>query len=155
MANKYTATPIPPKSDLERLYFSDFKTQTEIGEIYGVSQKVVFAWSRKVGIKSRIAFKRNQRGSNNGSWKGDDVTYSALHYRVQSLRGKANCCKACGRNDSNISYDWANISGNYHDVNDYEMLCRSCHFKKDGHKNNLPNRKSPANTNKRKLIDGK
>ena len=49
--------PVPPKEDLENLYYGDFRSQKEIGEVYGVSQKVVFSWFRKLGIKSRIPYK--------------------------------------------------------------------------------------------------
>lgn len=67
----------------------------------------------------------------------------------------ANKCEKCGTNEPNKTYDWANLTGNYDDVNDYKMMCRSCHFKMDGHRNNLPNRIDTKNTNKRKLINGK
>lgn len=156
MANKYTAKPAPPKEDLERLYYKDNKTQTEIAVVYGVTQKMVFGWFRRLGIKSRVAAKRNQRGQNNSSWKGDKATYAAYHYRVKSSRGKADHCEVCGRSDNQVKYDWANLSGRYDDIDDYMMMCRPCHFKRDGHRNNLPNRRvAPKNVNKRKLIDGK
>lgn len=155
MANKYTKTPNPPKKDLESLYFIEFKSQLEISKIYNVSQKIVWRWFRDLKIKSRKPYKRFQRGENNHNWKGDKASYSAFHYRVYSLRGKANMCEECGRDDDKIVYDWANITGNYNNVYDYKMLCRSCHFKLDGHKNNLPNSKNPKLTNKRKLLNGK
>lgn len=155
MGNKYTFIPVPEKSELEELYHVQYKSQVEIGVIYNATQKVVFGWFRKLGIVSRMAFKRNQYRQNNSSWKGDNVTYAAYHYRVKSARGKANMCENCGRNDSVIKYDWANISEKFNDVNDYKMMCRSCHFKMDGHRNNFPNRKFPPNINKRKALDAK
>jgi hypothetical protein len=155
MANKYTALKIPKKEELERLYFECLMNQKEIGEQFHTTQKVVFSWFKKLGIKSRIAKKRNQNGNNNHSWKGEKATYAAFHYRVYSARGKANHCEICGRNDNKIKYDWANISGKYYDVNDYKMMCRSCHFKMDGHKKNFPNNNHKPNINIRKLIDGK
>ena len=155
MANKYTRTPIPPKEDLEQLYHVELKTQIEIGNHFGVSQKVVFGWFRYLGIKSRVAFKRDQSGKNNSSWKGDNATYAAMYYRVQSQRGKAAKCEECGRSDDGMTYDWANQTGNYNDVTDYKEMCRSCHFKKDGHKKNFPNNDLVPNVNKRKIIDGK
>lgn len=146
---------MPPKDDLEKLYFIDFKSQKEVGEVFGTTQKVVYTWFKKHGIKSRIPYKRNQRKENNSSWKGSNVTYAALHYRVSSEKGKADKCSVCGRSDNAICYDWANVTGNYLEINDYVMMCRSCHFKHDGHKANFQNNNHPKLINKRKLIDGK
>jgi len=148
MGNKYVFLPIPPKEDLESLYYGDFRSQKEIGEVYGVSQKVVFSWFRKLEIKSRIPYKRNQEGENNSSWKGDDVTYSAFHYRVISLKGRPKKCEVCGVEDENKTYDWACI-GDYKNINDYKRMCRSCHWKHDKIANNFPNHsEKPNNSSK-------
>ncbi len=155
MANKYTALKVPDKGRLEKLYHENFMTQVEIGAIFNTTQKVVYSWFKKLGIKSRVPYKRNQSRDNNDSWKAGKVTYAAYHYRVQSARGKANHCEECHRYDDNIKYDWANITGDYADVNDYRQLCRSCHFKRDGHKKNFPNNSLTPNVNQRKIIDGK
>ena len=128
MANQYTATPIP--SDLEQLYQSGM-TQTEIAKRYGVSQKVVWKWMQRAGLQARVAAKRDQRGERNTAWKGDEATYAAFHYRVQSARGSEKRCEACGTTDPNKSYDWANLTGNYADISDYRRLCRSCHWTLD------------------------
>ena len=130
MANKYTATPVPPKQDLESLYFGDFRTQIEIGNIYGVTQKVVFSWFKKHGIKSRIPYKRNQVKENNSSWKGDNATYAAFHYRVEKERGKPHFCEACGTMDLK-RYEWCNLTGKYEDIMDYARMCIPCHRKYD------------------------
>lgn len=151
MANKYTKTAIPPKDELENLYHTEQKTQSEIGVLYNVSQKVVWRWFRDIKIKSRIPFKRNQQRENNSSWKGDNVTYAALHYRVQSAMGKANKCEDCGKTEGVI--EWANQSGDYHNTNDYKMMCRSYHHIFDGHINNFLNKRKRPLINKRKLID--
>lgn len=143
MANKYTALPMPPKKDLENLYFKDFKSQKEIGEIYNTTQKVVFSWFKKYGIKSRVPYKRNQRKENNSSWKGNDVTYSAFHYRVESERGKPHFCEACGVM-SGVIFEWCNLTGKYEDVMDYARFCRSCHRKYD--KNRLNSSKHVKRT---------
>jgi hypothetical protein len=148
MANKYTALPIPPKEDLEKLYFDNMLSQVEIGHKYNTTQKVVFAWFKKLGIKSRVAYKRNQYGENNSSWKGDNVTYSALHYRVYSSKGKPKKCEVCGTKDQEKNYDWACV-GDYKKIEDYVRMCRSCHFKHDKIANNFPNhKKEKSNRNK-------
>ena len=151
MANKYTALKVPPKTDLESLYFDDFKTQKEIGIIYGTTQKVVYSWFRKLGIQSRVPYKRFQSGPNNDSWRGDNATYAALHYRVQSQRGKADHCEVCGTSDSGKRYEWANMTNNYSDLNDYMRMCCSCHKKHDKIGQNFRIKR----INKRKLIDAK
>ena len=116
MANKYTAYPSPPKSELEYLY--------------GKTQKMVFVWFRKYNIKSRIAAKRNQEGEKNHSWKGDNATYAALHYRVISARGKPNKCENCKTTKAK-RFEWANLTGKYDDIYDYTRMCVSCHRKYD------------------------
>ncbi len=136
MANKYTKTPSPPKPVLEMLYHGKMMTQLEIGKYFGVSQKIVWRWFRDHKIKSRIPYKRNQKGFNNDNWKGDEATYSALHYRVESSRGKPNFCTACGAIDKSKIYEWCNLTGNYSNVNDYARMCRKCHRKYD---KNRPN----------------
>ncbi len=155
MANTYSKTQNPSKEILTDLYFTQNKTQIEIAVLFSTTQKVVWRWFKDLGIKSRVAAKRNQSRENNSSWKGDNVTYEAFHYRVQAAKGKANHCDECGRSDDGIVYDWANMTGRFDYVDDYKQMCRSCHFKKDGHRNNLPNRIAPKNINKRKLINGK
>jgi len=117
------------------LYFGDYRTQKEIGEVYGVSQKVIFSWFKKYRIQSRIPYKRNQIKENNSSWKGNDVTYSAFHYRVESERGKPHFCEACGIMEGTI-FEWCNLTGKYEDIMDYARFCRKCHRKYD---KNRPN----------------
>lgn len=126
MANKYTAMTVPPKAELEHLYNDEFMTQKEIGAHYGTTQKVVYSWFKKLGIKARIAYKRNQIGVNNHSWKGDKATYAALHYRVESSRGKPHYCEVCGTMEAK-RYEWANLTGRYSDIMDYARMCVSCH----------------------------
>jgi hypothetical protein len=151
MANKYTALKIPPKEDLESLYFGDFRTQKEIGEVYGTTQKVVFSWFRKHNIKSRIPYKRDQRREKNSFWKGEKATYAAYHYRVKSIRGKACFCENCGEADPSIRYEWANMTGKYADINDYKSMCCSCHKIYDRIGQNFRIKR----INKRQLVDGK
>ena len=100
MANKYTALPTPPKKELEYLYHKKKMSQVEVGKNYRTTQKVVFSWFVKLGIKSRVPKKRNQIRENNSSWKGDKATYAAFHYRVESLRGKPMQCSVCGSQDT-------------------------------------------------------
>lgn len=68
------------------------------------------------------------KGDKHWNYKGDDAGYSAFHLRVQSERGVASLCSRC---KSASFVEWANLTGKYEDVNDYEQLCRKCHHKFD------------------------
>lgn len=135
MANKYTAHPVPMKSILEELYHAKNMTQAEIAKELNVSQKMVFSWFKKLKIKTRIPFKRNQKRENNASWRGDKATYSAFHYRVEATRGKPTICTVCGAIDKSV-YEWANLTGHYEDINDYARMCRKCHRAYDKNRKN-------------------
>lgn len=150
MANKYTALKIPEKKILEELYHVKYMTQKEIGVYFNTTQKVVHSWFKKLEIKSRVPYKRNQYGENNSSWKGPNATYAAFHYRVESKRGKPHFCEACGDMDSK-RYEWANLTGKYDDVMDYSRMCVSCHRKYDS-KRRLLNNKKTINVERKKQI---
>jgi len=73
-------------------------------------------------------------GEQNGMWKGDKVSYGALHNWIKSHKTKPKLCECC---KNKISFDIANIGGKYkRDLNDWEWLCRRCHMIKDGRINN-------------------
>lgn len=85
---------------------------------------------------------------NNGMWKGDKVSYGALHDYVKYHLPKPEKCQNCG---AKKKLDLANKSGEYkRNLSDWEWLCRLCHMIKDGRVNNLPNynrgRKLPERT---------
>lgn len=70
-------------------------------------------------------------GANHHNYKGDNVSYSGLHYWVSSRLGKPSKCEKCGTTDS-PRYEWANRSGKYlRELNDWERLCKKCHNNKD------------------------
>lgn len=63
------------------------------------------------------------------AWRGDGAGYKAAHDRVYRIRGKAaSCVWGCqaGR------YDWANLTGDLLNPDDYAPMCRSCHRRYDG-----------------------
>lgn len=61
---------------------------------------------------------------------GKILTKVGYHERVYQARGMAATCEHCHTTTAK-RYEWANISGNYADVNDYISLCPLCHFKFD------------------------
>lgn len=68
-------------------------------------------------------------GDKNGSWKGEDVGYRAIHYWVVQRLGKAKRCSKDILHKS-TRYHWANISHEYkRDLNDWIELCPSCNCK--------------------------
>ena len=60
-------------------------------------------------------------------WAGDRAGYQALHLRVEVARGKPSGCQRCGCEEPSARYEWANLTGNYTDINDYERMCVPCH----------------------------
>lgn len=117
------------KSEIENLYYNSFKTQDEIGNIFQVSQKVIWRFMKRHGIKARIPAKRDQRGEKNSSWKGNNVSYKAFHQRVRSVRGNPTECIKCNTTEGRL--EWASISKQYHDLNDYQAMCVPCHRNHD------------------------
>lgn len=111
---------------MRSLYAAGY-TQAEVGAFLGLSVKAVQGVFRRNGITPRPAIKRDQRGPKNALWKGDQAGYKALHLRVYAERGKASTCSVCGRSDTEATYDWANLTGNYADTKDYAAMCRKCH----------------------------
>ena len=66
----------------------------------------------------------------NGSPPADPV-YHKAHRAVEKARGAAKECSRCGPTDPDKFYEWANLTGNYADVTDYERMCRTCHRRYD------------------------
>ena len=76
-------------------------------------------------------------GSNYPLWRGADGGYRAMHSRVERERGKAaelGCVfsQVHDRHPHDLAIEWANLTGNYGDVNDYAAMCKRCHIGFDG-----------------------
>lgn len=85
---------------------------------------------KEIRIGSTRCRSCNSKGELSEMWKGDDARLPAIHCWVRSRKPKPKLCECC---NTNVPYDLANISGEYHrDVNDFEWLCRKCHMRKDG-----------------------
>jgi adenylosuccinate lyase len=119
-----------------RQLYSAGHTQDEVGALLGISQKVIWKLMLRHQITARIAAKRNQYGARNTMWKGDTATYAAFHLRVQQQRGTPSVCGQCGTTKS-PRFEWASLTKNYADVQDYVRLCCSCHHRFDGTVRNL------------------
>lgn len=112
------------------------KTQTEIALIFNTTQKVIWSRLKEINYICRIPKNTHQNGEKNKLWKGNKAGYAALHYRVTKARGKPNKCEICG-NIYAKSFEWANLNGNFEDINDYKRMCGSCHAKFDNKIKNI------------------
>jgi hypothetical protein len=77
-----------------------------------------------------------KKGSDSPNWSGDSVSYGGAHDRVRDNRGTPRLCSMCSTTTAKF-FDWANVSGEYHNIHDYIRLCRSCHSKFDVYKYRL------------------
>lgn len=73
MSNKYTYSAPYTEKELFDLYVNNGHSQTEIANMFGVSQHKVLKDMRKMGIQARKSKRRNQYGENNSSWKGGRI----------------------------------------------------------------------------------
>ena len=68
----------------------------------------------------------------NPAWKDDDVSYKGLHKWIRRHLPKPEWCQICG---ITTPIELANISGKYlRNLNDWQWLCKKCHFTFDSHK---------------------
>jgi hypothetical protein len=92
-------------------------------------------WNNRIR-RALIGHTNTPRAENNCLWKGNNAGYYAFHKRVQLKRGKPFYCEICGKKNKNAIYEWANLTGNYSDVNDYKRMCKHCHVKYDNERRN-------------------
>lgn len=103
--------------------------------------EVVNSRKDKAFFCSRKCCHEHKRGTipyNKGVFKSN--TYGAHHDKVRKLRGKPSKCEICGTTEAK-RFEWANITGNYEDINDYKRMCKSCHNRHDGVINNITKKK--------------
>jgi hypothetical protein len=79
---------------------------------------------------------KSKLGKKNGIWKGDNARTDTIHQWLSRNFGKANCCKNlnCAYPQNKVKrWDYALIHGKKysHNINNFIMLCRSCHIKYD------------------------
>ena len=84
--------------------------------------------------KCRWKSLEGKKAWNNGIFEAN--SYGANHYKVRKLRGNINKCEECGTTTAK-KYDWANLTGDYGNINDYKRLCVSCHNKLDNKIRNI------------------
>lgn len=119
--------PVCDEPTLRRMYVEENMTISEIAAALDTSVGRVFSTLKKCGIPRRKPTSRKNLGAKHGSWKGESAGYTALHDRVKRARGTPSECKRCGVTDPSMVYEWANLTGDYGSVNDYERMCVKCH----------------------------
>lgn len=125
LACKAAAQTVAFDADRAIALYDSGMTQADVAAAMGLTPKIIQNLFKRRRKTARKAARRPFSLSGKHYWSGDDVTYSALHYRVESERGKPSLCSRCGKTKGR--FEWANLTGNYTDINDYERLCRSCH----------------------------
>ena len=122
----------PPRlvAEVSRLYGAGW-TQIEIAAALGLTQRIVQRLMARHGLPSRVAAKRDQADPANHMWAGAEAGYQAMHLRVKAARGKPLSCSRCSADRPDRRYEWANLTGRYEDVTDYERMCLPCHRRYD------------------------
>lgn len=108
--------------------------EAQTGKTYSAKSKAkmsqshqgVRPWRKGVPIPS-------MRGDNHPKWKGDDVSYGALHSWVARHLGKPSTCEHCEKTElKGQSIHWANKSHEYkRELDDWLRLCVACHSEYD------------------------
>jgi hypothetical protein len=142
---KSAAYRTPIDEDKLRQLYEGGMTQRECADALGVGHKVVVNAIKRLGITARKAAKRDQWGEKNHIWKGDQASYGPLHRRLYRVFGQPQKCDVCGTCDHQKSYDWANLTGDYANPQDYKRMCRSCHWKHDKKHTNFKGAKGGPN----------
>lgn len=131
-------------------------SQAEIGVAFGLKQPMVCRLLKSIpDYIPRSRAKRNQKGDSHPLWAGENVAYKAAHQRVERYRGKPqNCevCLDCSPATAKGKYEWCNLTGKYHDINDYRRMCRKCHRSFDQSRRE-PKYCVPSEINNRKCKD--
>lgn len=117
-------------------------TKQEVADSLGITRKIVENTFKRNGLKFRRAIKRDQAGPKNHLWAGNNPSYGAAHKRLVRKFGNPKKCDFCGTTDESKKYDWANLTGDYSNINDFRRLCRSCHWKHDQTRLNFTRGKS-------------
>ena len=105
-------------------------------------------WAKRKFCSNKCSGKYNSnRGTGHRLWKGDEVSYSALHHWLRREYGHPKTCEMCGivpignTKDGRSKMHWANVSGEYkRERSDWMALCTRCHFHNDFLVKNLVSR---------------
>ncbi len=131
-AQRKRRTIVVDLKEMQRLYESGLSMKA-VGEKLGLSSQSVCNRIRALGATSRKCGTTGHHWANeHHNWKGNSAGYVAFHARLNRIFGKLKSCSVCGsKDDPNTIYEWANLTGKYHDLHDYKRMCRKCHRRYD------------------------
>ncbi len=125
-------------------YFEIEKSIQELSSILNRSEMSIRMKARDLGLKRKIKtktrgwklseqtkqkHKEHQLKDKNSNWKGNRVSYNALHQFIARYKPKPKLCEFCGKEKK---LELASIDGKYtRNVNHYKWLCRGCHTELD------------------------
>ena len=133
--------------EMARSMYLSGMTVAEMRQVFPKGYRVQTILERYLPER-RTPAKRDQRGEKNTSWKGDDVTYGGVHFRLASMNGPAGShqCADCGEWADEWSYNGGcpdekrdPDSGCPYstDPDRYAPRCHSCHTALDRKRNVL------------------
>ena len=85
----------------------------------------------------RTSWNKGLKGYHSGEkspmWKGDDAGYSAIHSWIKRKYGKAYRCENGSCLERSLAYEWSLLRGKNYErkIENFWMLCMSCHRKYD------------------------
>lgn len=85
------------------------------------------------GCWAPVRKRKNQTGELHHRWKGEDVSYHALHVWLRNNKTKTGRCSKC---DAERYTEWGNVSKDRkrsRNLDDYIEICKPCHMEMDGH----------------------
>lgn len=108
-----------------------FLPKTELAKKYHLPFDIFNYALKRWKLRSPHRGNAGKRGAESARWKGNNVCYYQFHLRVKRLYGTPKQCNVCFTTDLSKTYDWANLTGHYGDINDFKRMCRSCHTRYD------------------------
>lgn len=113
------AAPTPDQVEAIRSGYAAGRSTYQLAADLGRSGSWVRAVMRQEGIA------RRRPGEQPGR-RASVVGYDAQHWRVEQLYGTPKECWICGTTEDR-RYEWANLTGNYNDPDDFSRMCVPCH----------------------------
>jgi len=126
---KLGTKPIPYKRSNPNIRIECKTCSTKFEVVFSRKDKAKYC-----SFKCRFIGQKGKALPTKGLFKA--TSYGACHYKVRKLRGTPSLCEVCGTTTAK-KFEWANLTGNYADINDYKRMCASCHDKFDGVIKNL------------------
>ena len=124
-------TNYPPFTDKEKqVLIDEYIKYRDLGQLQKLAKKLKRT-KQFICRKAKVLGLTNPSHLKPYAVKENSDPYHKHHARVRSKNGAPKLCQVCGENDKQKWYDWANLTGNYDDPDDYMRMCRRCHREYD------------------------